>query len=123
RLIAQGCSGGSIAATEIGSLIVTGRGGLPSDPTSTLTGNQLLLDWATAEDTSPSNGNVTSRETPQTTPATMTAETRPQQLQEVQALSINEAGQVVLLAQGEGQLSAAGSGLPVLTCAGAIQEE
>ena len=123
RLIAQGCSGGSIAATEIGSLIVTGRGGLPSDPTSTLTGNQLLLDWATAEDTSSSNGNVTSRETPQTTPATMTAETRPQQLQEVQALSINEAGQVVLLAQGEGQLSAAGSGLPVLTCAGAIQEE
>lgn len=120
RLIAQGCSGGSIAASEIGSLIVTGRGGLPADPTASLNSNQLLLGWATAAadtDRAPETGLTSS--VPQNTAADITAS---YPLQEVQALALNEDGEVVLLAQGDGHLSAASSGFPVLTCAGEVQE-
>lgn len=113
RLIAQGCSGDSVAASEIGSLIVTGRGGLPTDPSEALNYSQLLLNWATVETppTAESNDNpVTAAPDSEIAPT-------PEVLQEVQALAVNEAGDVVLLAQGPGQLSDTGLGFPVLTCA------
>ncbi|PSN77564.1 hypothetical protein C8B47_21430, partial [filamentous cyanobacterium CCP4] len=49
RLIAQGCSSGGTVAQEIGSLVVTGRGGLPPSPTDSLGSRQVLVDWATGE--------------------------------------------------------------------------
>lgn len=115
RLIAQGCSSSGAIAQEIGSLIVTGRGGLPTNPTETLSGSQLLLDWATVETTiDDATTEVTTTETP-------IADT-PRQIQEVQSLAVRPDGQVVLLAQGNRD-TPPNAWLPSLTCAGEIHED
>lgn len=114
RLIAQGCASGSIAAQEIGSFVVTGRGGLPADPAEVLRSNQLLLDWATAEPPA-ANSSATMAAT------SSAAETvAPRQVQEVQALALNPAGEVILLAAAE-DTTAARDWQPVLTCAGEVE--
>jgi filamentous hemagglutinin family protein len=113
RLIAQGCSSGSIAAQEIGSLVVTGRGGLPTDPTGTLNSNQLLLDWVTTEAESvplPAAATISAPE----------AAAAPQPIEEVQALTLNDEGEVVLVAQGNDPVDGTGW-LSVLTCTGTVQ--
>jgi filamentous hemagglutinin family protein len=110
RLIAQGCASDGALAQEIGSLVVTGRGGLPANPGENLTGNQLLLDWATVE---ADNAPVEEAE------PTASVPTSPHQLQEVQSLALNADGQVVLVAQATGNSPE----LPALTCAGEVLEE
>ena len=45
QLIARGCSAGGVRAKVQGSLIVTGRGGLPTNPTGLISGETLLLTW------------------------------------------------------------------------------
>ncbi|NET47386.1 MAG: filamentous hemagglutinin N-terminal domain-containing protein [Merismopedia sp. SIO2A8] len=45
RLITQGCSAGGAIAQELGSLIITGRGGLPQAPGEPLSHPDLLLEW------------------------------------------------------------------------------
>lgn len=99
RLIAQGCSSGGAVAQEIGSLVVTGRGGLPPSPTDSLGSSQVLVDWATG-----SGGDAP--------PATTARSSSPTQLVEVQSLVAGADGQVVLVAQ------ASPPQLPALTCAG-----
>jgi filamentous hemagglutinin family protein len=93
RLIAQGCDSGSAAAEEIGSLVVTGRGGLPPSPTDSLGGGQVLLDWATAPP--PAAGAAPPLTlSPGAAPV---AQTRP--LIEAQALSRSRDGRVALVAE------------------------
>ena len=115
RLIVQGCASGSIAAQEIGSLTVVGRGGLPTDPTEVLNSTPLRLDWATLDAEVVSEG--TSASMPES-PDPPIADP----LQEVQSLALNDVGEVVLLAQGDG-VSATDAWLPSLTCAGDVQED
>ena len=117
RLIAQGCSSSGAVAQEIGSLIITGRGGLPTNPTATLGGSQLLLDWATVESTTDdSAADLPEAATAITTPAA------PRQIQEVQSLAMRPDGQVVLLAQSNEDTSSE-SWLPSLNCAGQVHED
>lgn len=123
RLIAQGCSSGGTVAQEIGSLVVTGRGGLPAAPGDALNSRQLLLDWASASpnpntDVDIENTGVepTEAEAIAPTPASQ----RP--LQEVQSLAMDPDGQVVLLAQAVPETDAS-SWLPTLTCAGEVHED
>lgn len=134
RLIAQGCSSGGAIAQEIGSLIVTGRGGLPNSPTDNLLNSQLLLDWATVEsgsDISEDQGNEGAAEaiapstpSPPSMPSTPLASAViiPRQIQEVQSLAVGPDGQVMLLAQGTGDTSV-DPWLPSLTCAGEIHDD
>jgi filamentous hemagglutinin family protein len=99
RLIAQGCSSGGTLAQEIGSLVVTGRGGLPPSPTESLNSSQVLVEWATG-----ATGDAAA--------LAAASPSSPRQLTEVQALFKGRDGQVALVAAGAPQL-------PVMTCAGA----
>lgn len=115
RLIAQGCASGGAIAQEIGSLIVTGRGGLPADPSRQLSSDPPLLDWATVTTTLPE---------PEASPmgaagSVAPAVDAPRQIQEVQSLVIGSDGQVILSAEATHPV-AAGPWLPLLTCAGNV---
>jgi large exoprotein involved in heme utilization and adhesion len=98
RLIAQGCSSGGAVAQEIGSLVVTGRGGLPPSPTDSLGSSQVLVDWATVDagEAGAAAGSSPLR-----------------QLAEVQSLVREPNGQVALVSQHRAPQ------LPATTCAGA----
>jgi filamentous hemagglutinin family protein len=97
RLIAQGCATGGTVAQEIGSLVATGRGGLPPSPSDSLGSSQVLVDWATGAEGAAA-------------PVAARANS-PTQLVEVQSLALGAEGQVALLAQGSSPV------LPTLTCA------
>ena len=128
RLIAQGCASRGAIAQEIGSLVVTGRGGLPDSPIDNLSNRQLLLDWATVESTE-STSETPMAETvavPSERPMAETMEvssaTTPRQIQEVQSLAVDADGRAVLLAQAM-ENTPPDVWLPRLTCAGAIHED
>jgi len=89
RLIARDCSAGGAIAQRLGSLIVTGQGGLPPSPSDQLRGNSLLIGWE--------NLNGVSSSVQPTVGVTQTPQT-PTQLVEVQALQQRSDGQVVLVA-------------------------
>lgn len=89
RLIAQGCASGGVAAQEIGSLVATGRGGLPESPVDPLRGEWILVDW----------DNFGSSSLPTSVQSLPPLAPSPGPIQEVQALAKRADGQVVLLAQ------------------------
>jgi large exoprotein involved in heme utilization and adhesion len=105
RLVVQGCASANPFAQEVGSLVLTGRGGLPNSPGTRLTGHQLLLDWVTV------NPDPHSAEAAE---PTISHPLPPQRLQEVQALTWNANGEVILVADGQAGTPA----IPVLTCEG-----
>ncbi|MDX2228037.1 MAG: filamentous hemagglutinin N-terminal domain-containing protein [Leptolyngbyaceae cyanobacterium bins.349] len=90
RLIAQDCTAGSELARRLGSLVITGQGGLPPSPSDPLRGDSLLLGWEH------SNAATRADSTPSRAAATPPARS-PVQLVEVQALE-NRNGRVVLVA-------------------------
>ena len=102
RLIAQGCASGGTVAQEIGSLVVTGRGGLPPSPTDRLGTHQVLVDWATGDGVVAGSGTEALPPTAPPTPA----------LAEAQSMVRDAEGRVALVA-----LSAPPT-LSTLTCAG-----
>ncbi len=123
RLIAQGCASDGSLAQEIGSLVVVGRGGLPTNPNNNQTSRQLLLDWATVEPVSNSTNTAptsTAANGPEARPETRTVGA-PHQLQEVQSLAVGADGQIVLLAQNVGSASSP-EWLPVMTCTGEVEQ-
>ncbi|HIK45530.1 MAG TPA: hypothetical protein IGR64_11700, partial [Leptolyngbyaceae cyanobacterium M65_K2018_010] len=105
RLIAQGCSSGGAVAQEIGSLVVTGRGGLPPSPTDSLGSRQLLIDWLALSAGESGPGAASAAAPP-----------APRPLPEAQALVRGDDGQVRLVAQAVGPTGQAW--MPGLTCAG-----
>ena len=111
RLIAQGCSSGGAIAQEIGSLIVTGRGGIPTNPTDALSSRQVLLDWATLESLSPEAATtIAPPPEPDLVPP------RPL-LVEAQGLAQAEDGTVSLIAPAPVR---AGQQLSAFTCSGEV---
>jgi filamentous hemagglutinin family protein len=100
RLIAQGCSAGRTVARRQGSLVVTGRGGLPPAPTEQLRDDNVLLGWESLD------VSDQSADTPSTTSAAAFPEPHvseqqiPGQIVEARSLQPNSSGQMVLLAHG-----------------------
>lgn len=93
RLIAQGCTAtGTTLAQKLGSLVVTGRGGLPQAPGEPLANQDIVLGWDRAEENSPVNDVTQTRAIAPQPPS-------PVQITEVQALTRREDGQVILTAQ------------------------
>ncbi|XGV98308.1 MAG: filamentous hemagglutinin N-terminal domain-containing protein [Leptolyngbya sp. BL-A-14] len=88
RLIAQDCSAGSTIARTLGSLTVTGQGGLPPSPTDQLRGDSLLIGWDTP-------GKPASKAQ---APVEVQQARSPVQLVEVQTLEKRPDGRVVLVA-------------------------
>ncbi|XGV98309.1 MAG: filamentous hemagglutinin N-terminal domain-containing protein [Leptolyngbya sp. BL-A-14] len=88
RLIAQDCSVGGAIARTLGSLTVTGQGGLPPSPTDQLRGDSLLIGWETPG--KPASQAQSSVEAQQSR--------SPVQLMEVQTLEKRPDGRVVLVA-------------------------
>lgn len=107
RLIARGCSSGGAIAEEIGSLVVTGRGGLPASPSQPLNSRQSLLDWVNA----PAAEASTAR------PVPLRVDT-PRRIREVQSLVVRPDGQVILTGLAPGEATTVP--LSELTCAGEI---
>ena len=89
QLIARGCSADGVRAKVQGSLIITGRGGLPTNPTGLISGETLLLTWD--ESFSPA-GDRTTVPRADLTPV----------LVEVQTLVKRPDGRVILAANPEG---------------------
>lgn len=85
--IASGCAvGAELVATN--KFIITGRGGLPPNPTETLNGEAVLTNWATLH----SAENLSS-----SAPAT-NATKMPTQIVEAQGWALNSQHQVILTA-------------------------
>jgi filamentous hemagglutinin family protein len=95
KLVARGCSTGSNLAKSksLGTLVVTGRGGLPPSPTDQLDANGLLLGWESSRPES-----LQSVRPPQGAPEPL-AQTTAQQIVEAQAFAIGPSGQVTLVAR------------------------
>jgi filamentous hemagglutinin family protein len=89
QLIARNCSAGGTLAQSRGSLVVTGRGGLPPSPREPLTGDTVLVGWQ-----SPDRSNQPSNQAINPPPVPS-----PVQLVEVQALARRPDGQVILVAK------------------------
>jgi len=87
NLIVQGC-----AARENNKFTITGRGGLPPNPTETLSGDTVLANFIPT--TIPGTGNRSPLQTSQ--PPTLNAQPA---LVEARGWVVNEKGQVVLTAQ------------------------
>jgi filamentous hemagglutinin family protein len=87
-LIDRSCTPGSAALQS--SFIITGRGGIPTSPTDPLSSDAVVSEWVTL-DTEEETTAVT--ETP-TNPTSST----PEQIIEAQGWTVNERGQVVLIA-------------------------
>jgi filamentous hemagglutinin family protein len=117
RLIARGCSasGGAIAQ-ELGEFTVTGRGGLPPDPTERLSNDTILVGWETLEEM----GDVGETVPPADAARSPLPPTPATRILEAQELVTDGEGQVMIVA---GQFSAqvAPSSMPhlqsPLTCA------
>jgi filamentous hemagglutinin family protein len=90
KLIARDCSVGGAITQSRGSLVVTGRGGLPPSPTGQLSAETILVGWET-RDRSTESSQGAAAVSPQPPP--------PTQIVEVQALTLRSDGQVVLVAQ------------------------
>ncbi len=54
QLVAQVCPRNQVAQTELGSFVVTGRGGVPSSYSGVLDSSTLLTEWVTPSDVEPS---------------------------------------------------------------------
>ena len=90
--ISQGCQAPrSVAA---GSFVVTGRGGLPTDPTEPLTADSILAEWVSLE---PATTNTTSK-TPQ--PTTI-ASSSPNAIVEAQGWRVDETGNIFLVVEAD----------------------
>ncbi|WP_190505038.1 two-partner secretion domain-containing protein [Oscillatoria sp. FACHB-1407] len=89
QLIARGCSAGGALAQELGEFVVTGRGGLPPNPTEALSNDSVLVDWETLED---ATAGVIESETP-----LVVAQAQP--IVEAQGLVRQPNGRVVLATQ------------------------
>ncbi len=89
RLIAQDCSAtGGVIARQLGSLVVTGQGGLAPSPTDQLRGDSLLIGWENLNGTGQAVQSSAVVQPPRS----------PVQLVEVQALERQSDGRVVLVA-------------------------
>jgi large exoprotein involved in heme utilization and adhesion len=90
-LIAQSCASDaeSVARNEF---IITGRGGLPPNPTEPLSGEAVLTNWATLEP------DVENRSSVGETALSSTRESVPNQIVEAQGWVTDAAGDVVLTA-------------------------
>nr|RNJ68317.1 MAG: S-layer family protein [Leptolyngbya sp. IPPAS B-1204] len=92
QLIAQGCRAGSPVANRLGEFVVTGRGGLPPNPTDLRGSEAVITDWAIAPQ---SSGSAMNRE-PAISRATATAATPP--VIEAQGWVRDKDGKVMLVA-------------------------
>lgn len=98
QLIAQGCSAGGAVASSQGSLVVTGRGGLPPSPTEQLRTDAYVIGW---ENVAPST-QIT--DPPATVSALPTPHRhRPSQINEAQAFGRQSDGRMTLVAQVSGE--------------------
>jgi filamentous hemagglutinin family protein len=89
RLIARDCSAGSAIARSLGSLTLTGQGGLAPSPTDQLRGDTPLVGWENPD------GATTEAQ-----PAAVAPQPKqPVQLVEVQSLKKQPNGRVALVAQ------------------------
>lgn len=89
RLIARDCSASGAIARKLGSLVVTGQGGLPPSPTDQLRGDALLIGWEPLQRPAATGKPAAIAPTPRS----------PVQLVEVQTLEKRADGRVVLAAK------------------------
>jgi large exoprotein involved in heme utilization and adhesion len=95
-LIAQSCPapGEPVASFK---LIITGRGGLPPNPTEPLTGDNVLTDWATLDSEFENRPDVENRSS--AAPATnSTTGSVPTQIVEATGWIVNNKSEVILTA-------------------------
>ncbi|WNZ24214.1 S-layer family protein [Leptolyngbya sp. NK1-12] len=92
QLIAQGCRAGGPVADRLGEFVVTGRGGLPPNPTDLRGSGAVITDWAIAPQ---SSGSAINQE-PAISRATATAATSP--VIEAQGWVRDKDGKVMLVA-------------------------
>ena len=111
RLIAQGCSASGSVGNVIGSLIVTGRGGLPQSPSDSLGNQDLLIAWDTLEGNNAEEADRISKvnegieekdgepEAIALLQESLSEADSPKQIVEFQSLTRREDGKVILTAQ------------------------
>jgi len=92
RLVAQGCAAGNTIVDRRGSLIVTGRGGLPPSPTDPLREDNVLIGWETLPASSTSAGDASLEG------AIAPPPTSPSPIIEAQSLTPNAEGRMSLVA-------------------------
>lgn len=90
--IARGCpSQGRITEKQLGSFVITGRGGLPPSPTDPRISEVVLTDWATLETEEENEAAKIEAE--------VTREETSQAILEAQGWTIGQDGKLVLVAQ------------------------
>jgi filamentous hemagglutinin family protein len=87
QLVAQNCTSEQTSSSS--SLTITGRGGLPSNPIQSLTGETVLIDLATS--------SIPITKSPEITRQNLSIKTQPQ-LIEATRWSLNSKGEVLLVA-------------------------
>ena len=92
RQIAQGCYSKNAIASQQSKFVVTGRGGLPPDPSKVLTPDAVEVDWVT--DRQVKGDQVRSEELAQNNSPLLTSQ--PLLFAEAQGWEINARGEVVL---------------------------
>lgn len=105
-LIAQTCTGGGATARQRSEFVVTGRGGLPPNPSSTLQNEAVVTDWVSVN---PEN-EATDARLPENA-------TQSDQIVEAQGWAIASNGEIVLTADATAATPQT-TGIPTATCRG-----
>ncbi len=104
--ISQRCQAPRSASA--GSFVVTGRGGLPTDPTEPLTADSILAEWISLE---PATTNTPSK----TSQPTTVASSSPNAIVEAQGWRVDETGNVFLVSEAD-LATPHPPVLPIVTC-------
>ncbi|PZD74079.1 hypothetical protein C1752_01135 [Acaryochloris thomasi RCC1774] len=97
QLVAQGCApNGGVVASELSELIITGRGGLPTNPAQDLNNESVLTNWVVHNPQATSIIQSSALESP--TISIASAPTSPQII-EAQGWKTNSEGQLMLTAE------------------------
>lgn len=97
RLIAQQCAARSRDSGQENKFVVTGRGGLPTNPNNTLQNESVVTDWVGEPPPENSTDNNNSAN-PDRSFSTATNSSKPSALVEAQGWVIGEKGEIILTA-------------------------
>lgn len=98
-LIAQACPSGVMAEQELSEFVITGRGGLPPNPSDTDSINPVATDWVTLESSEEQSIGEERAEDAEDNEIAFPSDLTDREIIEAQGWMIDENGQVILLAQ------------------------
>jgi large exoprotein involved in heme utilization and adhesion len=99
--LAQGCD---VAAQNQSEFIITGRGGIPSNPREVLRSNNVHVDWVSLGEDGNNSSGASSRETQErrsrgNTQKKKNVNSPPNEIVEAQGWVVDKNGDVILVAQ------------------------